>query len=341
MLGKLTLPDHPPVFLNEGISHAQMDLMKMEAMQRVVSKEDRPRLERDIKLTRAGVKGEQRVIYELLNSHYPLVFIHDLCLEYDGRSAQIDFLVITPYHYFVVECKNLVGDIVVDASGSFVRSYREGRYLRREGIYSPVEQNRRHMDLLKEVMCSEGSAFKRFARRLFVDDWFRSVVVLANERGVMDVGDAPLEVQGQVMRLERLVRHIRDLDAKASKREFVLTFKEMLGMGRRWLALNAPKASDLGVRYALDAAPEAEPVLVVVPEEEPEAQGGEAQTDADEGAGEPTHVDEVPTCPICGAPMVLRTARRGKYQGNRFWGCSTYGRTRCRGTRKVSPESQG
>ena len=340
MFGKLTLPSHPPVFLNEGMTHAQMDLMKMEAMRRVVSEEDRARLERDIKFTRAGVKGEQRVIFELLNSHYPLVFIHDLCLEYDGTSAQIDFLVITPYHYVVIECKNLVGDIVVDASGSFVRSYREGRYTRREGIYSPVEQNRRHVDLMKAIMRSDGGAIMRLVRKVILDDRFDSVVVLANERSVMDAGDAPLDVQRQVMRLDQLVRHIRDLDARVSKREIVYTFKEMLGVGERWLSHNAPKATDLGTRYALVEPPVSRNPFVEAQEPEaPQVAGEEVRPDAVCGVDEPARMDEVPTCPVCGAPMVLRTARRGKYKGDRFWGCSTYGRTRCRGIRRISPES--
>lgn len=31
-----------------------------------------------------------------------------------------------------------------------------------------------------------------------------------------------------------------------------------------------------------------------------------------------------PTCPKCGAPMVLRTATKGVNAGNQFWGCSKY-----------------
>jgi predicted RNA-binding Zn-ribbon protein involved in translation (DUF1610 family) len=34
-------------------------------------------------------------------------------------------------------------------------------------------------------------------------------------------------------------------------------------------------------------------------------------------------------CPQCGSEMVLRTARSGQNQGNKFWGCSTY--PKCKG----------
>lgn len=36
-----------------------------------------------------------------------------------------------------------------------------------------------------------------------------------------------------------------------------------------------------------------------------------------------------PTCPRCGAAMVLRTAKRGGNAGGQFWGCSAY--PKCRG----------
>lgn len=39
------------------------------------------------------------------------------------------------------------------------------------------------------------------------------------------------------------------------------------------------------------------------------------------------------SCPTCGGPMVIRTARRGPYTGSRFWGCAKY--PRCTGTRPI------
>ena len=37
---------------------------------------------------------------------------------------------------------------------------------------------------------------------------------------------------------------------------------------------------------------------------------------------------EARICPRCSSTMVLRTAGRGRYEGQQFWGCSTY--TKCR-----------
>jgi len=41
--------------------------------------------------------------------------------------------------------------------------------------------------------------------------------------------------------------------------------------------------------------------------------------------------DRVPECPNCGAPLVLRTAKKGRNAGSQFYGCSTF--PACRYTR--------
>lgn len=39
-----------------------------------------------------------------------------------------------------------------------------------------------------------------------------------------------------------------------------------------------------------------------------------------------------PPCPVCGSPMVRRTARKGANAGRSFWGCSSYAIDECPGT---------
>lgn len=40
-----------------------------------------------------------------------------------------------------------------------------------------------------------------------------------------------------------------------------------------------------------------------------------------------------PTCPKCGAPMVLRTAKKGNNSGNQFYGCTNF--PKCRGIKSL------
>ena len=53
----------------------------------------------------------------------------------------------------------------------------------------------------------------------------------------------------------------------------------------------------------------------------------------------PRSASKAPNCPLCGAEMVLRTARRGQNAGTQFWGCSKY--PGCRGIRQVEGVREG
>ena len=46
----------------------------------------------------------------------------------------------------------------------------------------------------------------------------------------------------------------------------------------------------------------------------------------DDGA---SYEADTPECPVCGNAMVLREAKKGKNEGNKFWGCSQF--PKCRG----------
>ena len=251
MLGRLTLPNHEPVFLNEGTSYAELKLKKMEALRSVVSERGRSQLDEDIRLVQAGISGERKIIYELKSCHYPLIFIHDLNLEHEGNRAQIDFLVVTPYHVVAIETKNLIGNIEIDESGAFIRTITRNRRRIQEGIYSPITQNAHHIELMKAIAMSESGSVIRKIQRYLLDDYYKSVVVLANERTVLKADRAPKEVRSQVIRADQLVRYIKDLDAAVSKKELVSTFKEMEASAHRWLSRNAPAKVDHSETYEI------------------------------------------------------------------------------------------
>ena len=43
---------------------------------------------------------------------------------------------------------------------------------------------------------------------------------------------------------------------------------------------------------------------------------------------------KAPNCPLCGQPLVVRTARKGAHAGAQFWGCSAF--PACKGTRAIN-----
>ena len=102
-------------------------------------------------MVKAGIIGEDNILFELKNSGMDMVVLHDLYIEsVSGASAQIDFLVLTPKINFVLECKNLFGNIEINSKGDFIRTIRCGGRYYKEGIYSPITQNQRHLQVLNE-----------------------------------------------------------------------------------------------------------------------------------------------------------------------------------------------
>jgi len=71
------------------------------------------------------------------------------------------------------------------------------------------------------------------------------------------------------------------------------------------------------------------------PEKDNKDEESEDPTTAEPVKTEPTLVkpqaSEAPACPKCGAPMVIKEAKKGKNAGNKFWGCSKWGDTKCSG----------
>lgn len=76
----------------------------------------RKAIEKEISVVKAGMIGENNVIYELDNSGMNMIVLHDLFIETnEGHSAQIDFMVICSRLVFILECKNLFGNIEVNS----------------------------------------------------------------------------------------------------------------------------------------------------------------------------------------------------------------------------------
>lgn len=76
-----------PVVLKEG-STAEEQLRQMEVAKGTFGSRAEARLEKDLRLVRAGIDGERRILYELKNSHMDMFILQDLFLEHEGLTAQ-------------------------------------------------------------------------------------------------------------------------------------------------------------------------------------------------------------------------------------------------------------
>lgn len=294
-----------PVFLKED-SSAETQLLAFQELAKTATGALAERLEQEIKCVEAGIFGENAIKYELRNSHIPMFVLHDLYLEHEGLSAQIDFLIVTRKHQYIVECKNLYGDIEITSSGDFVRTVSFGHFKKKEGIYSPITQNKRHLELIKQIRRAERNNF--LTKALFESNFYnnyRSIVVLANPKTVLNAKYAKKEVKDQVIRADQLSEYIRRTDA--DPKAIDSSEKEMETLARYFLSIHKPQEIDYTDRFR--------------------DLGGTTETPDPIAA--PSQNTEQILCPKCGAVMIRRKATKGPNAGGEFYGCSNF--PKCRG----------
>ncbi|WDL97763.1 nuclease-related domain-containing protein [Alicyclobacillus sp. ALC3] len=129
---------------------------QLEKLREGSDEETKPRIERELRMLRAGAKGEEEAAY-LINFHYGALdktaVIHDLRIEVGGRVAQIDHLIIhRTLNVFVLESKHFHAGVKISDDGEFLmwNQYRRAY----EGMASPLEQNDRHIEVLKEAFAA-------------------------------------------------------------------------------------------------------------------------------------------------------------------------------------------
>ena len=138
------------------IKEADDQTARIEALQRI-AKGTGPRARKaveELRSRKAGIRGERDSAY-LIDFDYAnspnWAVIHDLRLEHGGRVAQIDHVLINRWmDVYVLETKQFHAGVKITETGEFLRwnNYRHTY----EGMASPLEQNERHIQVLKDVM---------------------------------------------------------------------------------------------------------------------------------------------------------------------------------------------
>ena len=88
---------------------------------KVVEKDE---IEKEIKISELGLIGEKRIEYELKCANIGMYVLHDVNVVVDELTAQVDWVVITPAYCYLIECKNLIGNVTVNSQGEFRRYYQ-------------------------------------------------------------------------------------------------------------------------------------------------------------------------------------------------------------------------
>ena len=289
-----------PVFLKED-SESTFFIERMNVLLDKATGELKREIEKNIKLASYGEIGENTIAFELKNSGIDMFILHDIYLEVGEMSAQIDYMLFTRRRVYIIECKNLIGNITVDNDGNFVRKYELFGKQVKEGIYSPITQNERHMEVIKQLRAATKS--NPISRAMFESNFehiYIPIVVLANPRTVLNDRYAKKEVKRKIYRADQLVRVIKELESE--EKSDLYSEKDIREHAEFFLNASLPNKSDYSKKY--------EEML-------------------DKCEKEKVTTDEHTTpqkkmCPRCGAELVIRTAKKGVNAGGQFWGCSSF-----------------
>ncbi|MBS6503237.1 MAG: NERD domain-containing protein [Clostridium sp.] len=225
-----------PIFLKEE-SEAKYYISKLQELHSRAPEGLKGRIEKELKIATLGELGENNIAFELKNSGIPMYILHDIGLETNELSAQIDYIVVTRKVIFIIECKNLIGNIEINSQGNFIRTYSfNGKFIK-EGIYSPITQNERHLEVLKRIKKESKSNF--ISKMLFdkyFNDNYKSIVVLANPKTVLNSRYAKKEIKDKVIKADQLINYIKEVNSKSDLMS--LSDKEMKEIADRLLALH-------------------------------------------------------------------------------------------------------
>lgn len=160
----------------------QIAILKNLLNHKKVPADKKQQIEKELRNISSGIATEKQAAYDIEFYFAPsknVIVLHDLRLEINGRVAQIDHLLMNRFfEVFVLETKTYSTGLSINDKGEFSTSY-DGREV---GIPSPIEQNHRHITVLRDAFKQIGLPTRM---GITIQPSFNSVV-LVSSKAVID-----------------------------------------------------------------------------------------------------------------------------------------------------------
>ena len=191
-------------------------------------------------MAQKGLEGENEIIYQLKKSNIGMFILHDVNLVYEDLKAQIDFIVITPWCCYFIECKNLIGNISVNEKGDFIREYSFKGHKVKKGMESPYRQVQAQRDVYKKIWLKLQGKLKGFLFERNFESFHRVLVVAANGENILNTKYAPKEMKNNIIKADALIRKL-EYDRDHSDRDLWDNKKSMEQWANHFIKLNVEK----------------------------------------------------------------------------------------------------
>lgn len=208
----------------------------------------------------------------------------------DGKTTEIDVLLIHSTGIFVIESKNYSGWIYGSESAkTWTQTLLTGnRKVHKEHFYNPIMQNSTHVKWLREIVGTNIPiysviAFSERCTLKAIPVESPDVVVINRQ----DIGES--------------VKHMGNRSIQALSKMDISRIQEML--------YPYTQTTEYEKQQHIDNIKNRKPI--------------------ENAAQENTSNQSInPLCPRCGADLVLRTAKKGEHSGEQFYGCSRFPKCR-------------
>ena len=208
---------------------------KIEALKvklKYASNEEKFFIENDIKKFEYGLKGENKLLYELKSSHIPMYILYDLNLAYKDYKAQIDYIIITAKNCYVFETKNYYGNLIIDEEDNFYRVVDGVK----TSIYSPITQLNRHLDIIKEYIYDQNGLIGKMLTNYAFKNYYRGAVIVANENAQIKFMNKDSELKKKIVRIDKVVEYLKREERKSHN--YSDTEREIKEFADKLLSLN-------------------------------------------------------------------------------------------------------
>lgn len=223
----------------------------------------------------------------------------------NGETSEIDLVYITEKGIFVLESKNYSGWIFGDFKSQYwTASLPNGD---KNKFYNPIKQNYTHVKWLTKYMAGYTAA----------EIPMYSIIVFSER---CELKKVPYDSQNIVIcKRDDLYWRIREIwDSRPNvltDYDIDVTYKILVGLTNVSEAQKQVHIDNIKNKIEKSA-----PSAPIIKEESVAAEVLPAEA--------PQSTSEMPICPRCGSPLVLRTAKKGANAGNRFYGCSSFPKCR-------------
>lgn len=243
---------------------------QLDALTRLLERPDiddrtRKRVEDEIWSIRTGIQGERDAAYEIdfyYSNRDNHAVIHDLRIEFADRVAQIDHLLINRVlDVWVCETKAFSQGVKINDYGEWSRYGPKFA----QGIPSPVEQNRHHLEVLRDVFAKGAVHLPR--RLVTLKPRLYPVVLISNEaridRPKSKAAAAKIDGLETVIKIEQFIGTI---EKSYDERNPFPAMARLVGketiqdLGRQLVGLHRPATFDFAAKFGLTAAPRTTPV---------------------------------------------------------------------------------